>query len=68
VGADAHIVVFGAPWEPSLRMPDGHGAKTDRACETSSGGELELVHIARIKAAALLDLAARSARSRDRKS
>jgi hypothetical protein len=31
------------------------GAKPNRACETSSGGFLEQVHIARIKAAAKMD-------------
>ena len=35
------------------------GAKANKACESSSGGKLELVHVARIKAAAALDLAAK---------
>ena len=37
-------------------------AKPNRACESASGGGLELVHVARIKAAAKLDAAARKAK------
>jgi hypothetical protein len=37
-------------------------AKPNKACETSAGGYLEIVHVARIKAAAKMDVTARKAR------
>jgi hypothetical protein len=37
------------------------GVKSDTVCETASGGKLEIVHVARIEAAAKLDRAARKA-------
>jgi hypothetical protein len=39
-------------------------AKPNKACATSSGGYLEVVHVARIKAAAKTDVAARKARKK----
>jgi hypothetical protein len=39
-------------------------AKPNVVCGTASNGELELVHVARIKAAAKLDVAARKARKK----
>ena len=41
-------------------------AKPNVVCETAAGGELELVHVARIKAAAKLDVAARKAKKKVR--
>jgi hypothetical protein len=43
------------------------GVKAGRPCETSSGEELELVHLVRIKAAAAQDLAARKTRRAKKK-
>lgn len=37
-------------------------AKPNKACATSAGGYLEVVHLARIKAAAKMDTAARKSR------
>ena len=37
------------------------GAKPRKVCETISGGELEIVHVARIKTAAAMDVAAKKA-------
>jgi hypothetical protein len=37
------------------------GAKPDYACETASGGRLEVIHVARIKAAAKRDAAMKAA-------
>jgi hypothetical protein len=37
-------------------------AEPNKACETSSGGYLEVVHLVRIEAAAKMDAAARGAR------
>jgi hypothetical protein len=45
----------------SLRCPFCH-AKANKVCQTASGGRLELVHVARIKAAAQMDGEARKAR------
>jgi hypothetical protein len=39
-------------------------AKPNKACATSAGGFLEVVHAARIKAAAKMDDAARKARKK----
>jgi hypothetical protein len=45
----------------SRRCPLCH-AKPNKACATASGGQLDVVHVARIKAAARLDGAVRNAR------
>jgi hypothetical protein len=39
-------------------------AKPNKACASSSGGSLEIVHVARIKSAAKMDVAARKARKK----
>ncbi|MFZ0521421.1 MAG: hypothetical protein WAL95_10380 [Candidatus Acidiferrales bacterium] len=41
-------------------------AQPNVACETAAGGELELVHVARIKVAAKLDVAAKKAKKKVR--
>jgi hypothetical protein len=39
-------------------------AKPNKACATSSGGYLEVIHLARIEAAAKMDVVAREARKK----
>jgi hypothetical protein len=47
----------------SLRCPFCH-ARPNKVCETALGGRLEVVHIARIKAAAKIDEARKAGRKR----
>jgi hypothetical protein len=60
--AKANVPIY-LPISPlSIRCPLCH-AKPNKACETATGGQLGLVHVARIKAAAQLDGAAKKARA-----